>query len=270
MDKITVFANAKLNLSLAVNGVGRDGYHEIDTVMTKVDINDIVTVKKSRSVAVLCRGIDGEDNLAFKAATLFFEKSQINGGAQIIIEKYIPVSAGLGGGSSDAAAALVALNTVYGNPLSEEELLEIALLLGSDVPFFIKGETARATGRGEILTPIENNVKCACIVYKIGEKPSTGKMYAALDREDYKNPDMERVISSLKKGDLKGWLLSAGNAFSVLWEEGEAERFLNENGADKVLLTGSGPSRFAVFSDTEKAKFVFEKFKEYTDECFLI
>ena len=149
--KIKAFA--KVNLSLDVTGKRADGYHTLSSVFQSVSLSDIVEIKKADSISVKCSdtSLNGEDNLCNTAAVKFFEAAKIQGGAEIFIEKHIPLAAGLGGGSTDAGAVLKGLNELYGKPLSEQKLLEIALSLGADVPFCMVGGTKLCEGIGEIM-----------------------------------------------------------------------------------------------------------------------
>ena len=134
-------ANAKINLSLKITGKREDGYHLIDTVMHSVSLFDELEINKADSINLRCdeSDIPQEKNIAFKAASLFFERTRLQGGADIVLKKNIPFPAGLGGGSADAAAVLLALNKLYNANLSQEALCQMALKLGADVPFFING-----------------------------------------------------------------------------------------------------------------------------------
>ena len=135
MQSLKIKANAKINLSLSVLGKRFDSYHELDTVMQSISLNDTVYIEKSDKITVECGELGGEDNIAFKAAAAFFKASGINAGAKIKIEKRIPSAAGMGGGSADAEAVLVGLDKLYEAELSYERLLSVAVKLGADVPF---------------------------------------------------------------------------------------------------------------------------------------
>lgn len=248
---IRVTANAKINLALSVVGRRADGYHEIDTVMQSISLGDIVKLKKSRTVSVGCStaGLEGGKNIACRAAELFFEKSGINAGADIYIEKHIPQAAGLGGGSADAAAVLCGLNRLYDAGLSYAALCSAAGALGADVPFFISGGTQRAEGTGEKLTKLPAFGGGVFLLAKQGEKRSTGEMYAQLDLKKYPRPDINALVSALGKGPFDGLFK---NSFSVCWN-GEFEKRLEKTGALAVSLSGSGPFRFALFPDIPSA-----------------
>ncbi|MCJ7812117.1 4-(cytidine 5'-diphospho)-2-C-methyl-D-erythritol kinase [bacterium] len=158
MKSLSLRSYAKINLGLLLLDKRKDGYHNIATVFQQIDLYDIMTFRKGSS-AIEITATDpaipsNKKNLAFKAFQLFQKKLAIQEGLEIYIKKYIPVGGGLGGGSSNAATTLLAVNHLYGNPLSDTELNRIAAHLGSDVPFFLKGGTALGQGRGEMLTPL--------------------------------------------------------------------------------------------------------------------
>lgn len=269
---VTLIANAKINLGLDIKGKREDGYHTIDTVMQSVSLSDKITVKKAHKISVVCdKGdITPEKNIAFKAAELFFSSSKIKGGAEIKIEKNIPLAAGLGGGSADAAAVLLALDRIYTTNLSNEKLCELALELGADVPFFINGGTARCEGIGEILTSLKP-LKTGCfLLIKQGEKPSTGEMYSRLDSMDYPRPDMVATVKAVENSDLKALAEVIDNSFIAVNSQFAFERELKEKGAIAVSLSGSGPTCFGIFDNIKNAKSAETHLKKQSIECFLV
>ncbi|MBR5872142.1 MAG: 4-(cytidine 5'-diphospho)-2-C-methyl-D-erythritol kinase, partial [Oscillospiraceae bacterium] len=156
MNSISLKAPAKINLFLDITGTLPNGYHEIASVMQTIDLFDYVKVQKADKISVKCDGLDLEEekNIAYKAAKLFFETAKIDSGAEIIIDKRIPMQAGMAGGSADAAAVLYGLNKIFEEPFSSEELCAIGAKCGADVPFSIMGGTMLAEVIGEKLTPI--------------------------------------------------------------------------------------------------------------------
>lgn len=250
--RIKVTANAKVNLALSVTGKRADGYHEIDTVMQSVTLNDTVTIRKDKKLTVVCSDseLNGGENIACRAAKLFFENSGLkNRGAKIYIEKRIPKAAGLGGGSADAAAVLCGLDRLYGTGLSYDTLCRLALELGADVPFFIEGGTQRAGGTGEKLTKLTAFSGGVFLLARQGEKISTAEMYSQLDSKEYIKPDINALVSALGRGTFDGLLK---NSFSACWQDDFEER-LEKTGASTVSLSGSGPYRFALFADIKSA-----------------
>ena len=254
MESVKFAVNAKINLSLAVVGKRPDGYHDLDTVMQTVDISDGIFIKKSPVFKFECNKFGGEENIACKAARRFFEAAHTAPAAEIKIEKSIPSSAGLGGGSADAAGVMAGLNALFNTGLSSAELCKIAVTLGADVPFLIDGGTQRARGIGEILTPLPHMPDCTFLIVLAGEKPSTGEMFARLDRLNYPKPDIEKTMRAISNGSYAELTQALGNSFSALWNGEKITEKLYKYGADAVSLSGSGPARFAVFSDEEKAR----------------
>ena len=254
MQSLKIKANAKINLSLSVLGKRDDGYHELDTVMQSVSLNDAVYIEKSDKLTVKCGEFGGEDNIAFKTARAFFAESGIKAGAAIRIEKRIPSAAGLGGGSADAAAVLCGLDRLYETKFSYKKLLNIAVKLGADVPFLIRGGTARARGIGEVLEPLSPLCGCYFLIAKGEDKLSTGEMFSRLDSAQYDKPDIDRTVFALNSGDLSAVLSSMDNSFSELWRESRVKDELLKTKADAVSLSGSGPAWFAVYLDKDRAE----------------
>ncbi len=255
-NSLTVKANAKINLSLAITGKREDGYHLIDTVMQSVSLYDTVKIKKSDNLTLKCSldHLSGEDNLGIKAAKLFFEKTGISGGAEIYIKKRIPEAGGMGGGSADAAAVLLGLDRLYETNLPFETLSEIAVELGADVPFFLIGGIVRCTGIGEILTPLKNLNKGYFVIAKTGTKPSTKEMYNRLDNEPQKEINVSKAVSSIESGDLTSLCEEMDNSFSAVWGDNPLLEALNGLSPLGASLSGSGPTCFAVFETKSQAK----------------
>lgn len=254
--EIKLTANAKINIGLDIKGKRDDGYHFIDTIMQSISLGDKITVKESSSISVKCDGsdLDNEKNIAFIAAKLFFETTKIVGGAEIFIEKHIPMAGGLGGGSADAAAVLLALNKMYDQNLSSEKLEEISAKLGADVPFFIKGGTKRSTGIGEILTPIKPLKKGWFLLINSGVKPSTGEMYRRLDSENPPHPKMNEIASAVESNDLSKLSAVIDNSFVSVNEKFLLADKLKDLGAVGISLSGSGPTWYGIFEDYETAQ----------------
>lgn len=264
-------ANAKINLSLAINGKRDDGYHLIDTVMHSVTLFDEINIEKADILTVECDkyNIPQEENIAYKAANLFFSEVDINSRAKITIKKNIPAAAGVGGGSADAAAVLLGLNKLYNANLSYNTLCEMALKLGADVPFFIKGGCQRAQGIGEELTEITPLKSGYILLAKADTKPSTAEMYRLLDSKDPEVLDTEKVIEAIENNDLN--LLSKGlfNAFLSVWGESELKQTLELLNPLCVSLSGSGPTHFALFDDLEKAKSAQNILQNRNIDCWI-
>lgn len=264
-------ANAKINLFLSILGKREDGYHLIDIVMQSIGLYDTITVKKSRDIKVRCNigEIENENNIAHKAAKLFFDITGIKGGADIKIKKRIPMAAGLGGGSADAAAVLCALNKIYSADLRVEELEKAAATLGADVPFFITGGTARAEGIGEKITKLPDFKDGCFVLVKKENKPSTAEMYNKIDNENFELETADEFIEVLNSGDCLKTSQKFSNSFALAWQGSAAHRLLADSNADAVSLSGSGPVWFGYFEDKKKAKDLYRRLKKSGISCWL-
>ncbi len=262
--------NAKINLMLSITGKREDGYHLIDTVMQNISLCDYISIKPSAKLSVICKesDIENENNIAYKAAELFFKETGVTGRAQIKIKKTIPLAAGLGGGSADAAAVLLALNKIYNTRLSNERLEQIALCLGADVPFFITGGTKRAEGIGEKLTAIKHLNNGYFVLVKADKKPSTAEMYKRLDSEDHQKPDVESAVTALENQDIYSLAKLMDNSFIAVWNNSEVKARLLEFNPLCVSLSGSGPTWFAFFEDKKNARLCYKSLKKQKAECY--
>lgn len=271
-----VKAYAKLNLYLNIVRVREDGYHELDMIMQEVDLADILTLTPATEITVDCPGVAQEKNLAYRAAKAFFQKNGIAGGVQISIEKHIPSEAGMGGGSSDAAAVLRALNDLYGKPLTEKRLWELALPLGADVPFAVSGGTARAQGIGEILTPIQNRLQVSYIIVKPRRGVPTGEAFRLADHQPVEIPpgNIENCICALETGNPE---LFAENTYNALTHAGkilcpEIQQILATlskiPGCAAAFMTGSGSACVGMFPETADAESAQQHLKEIFPEAF--
>ena len=263
--KITLKAPAKINLYLDVGARRPDGYHDIKSILHTVDLCDTVTVDTDcDGIFLTCSDTSlptGRENLAYKAAEVFFEKSGINAAAQIHIENKIPVCGGLAGGSTDAAAVLKGLNEAFDYPFSSDTLFRLGAALGADVPFCINGGCALCEGIGDRLTKLTTLSGVCCVIAKGGEGVCTASAYADIDsrfggslNKDFGN--FAVVLSAVKNGDVKGVCDYAYNIFEevVLPRHSTALRLKTEfgrHGAMLSMMSGSGPSVFALF-DSEK------------------
>lgn len=254
---ITLKANAKINLTLDILGKRSDGYHEIETIMQSVSLCDTVAITKSKNIELKCSipRLSGEDNLAYKAAELFFNTTGLKCGAVINIEKRIPLAAGLAGGSADAAAVLVGLDTIYETNFGEEKLCEMGLKLGADVPFCIIGGTMLAKGVGEKLNEVPSMPDCSIVIAKTGKKPSTGELYAQYDRcQPKKRPDTEKMLNALKTKSVRDAASNLCNVFEEITPKClSLKQKMVEYGAVGTSLSGSGPSVFGIFLNENDA-----------------
>ena len=270
--KITLLAPAKINVCLGVTGKRADGYHDIDSVMQTIGLCDkiSVSVKENacgKKIDVLCPGheeLNGENDIAYGMAQIFFEYTKIeNYEVTIEIEKVIPMEAGLGGGSSDAAAVVLALNELTGARLSEAELMELGAKVGADIPFLICRGTAFVQGIGEKIEPCRPLPAVPVLVaYPYNERVSTGKAYAAIDAHGKFSctEDFEKMKTAVLAQDIEGIGALAYNIFESVIPEGSVIFRIKEEmlaqGAVFSLMSGSGSAVFGVFrekSDAEKA-----------------
>ncbi len=258
----TIKAPAKINVRLKVTGRRPDGYHELVSIMVPVDIFDTIDLNLSsdRQIMIGCRGREipaDETNLAYRAARDFMSCSGIKDGVSIVLSKNIPVAAGLGGGSSDGAAVLLALNHMYSNPLSEPELHSLALKLGADVPFFLMGGPCLATGIGEVLEPIPGWPESWYVIVTPLLQVSTAWVYRNLKLQlttgeyDYIVKTLKNdtfTISGVLENDLETVTTASFPIINTL------KKLLVDAGAEGAIMSGSGPSVFGVFASQEKAE----------------
>lgn len=265
MEQLTIYAHAKVNLTLSVGAKRPDGYHAVETVMTGVSLRDTVTLTTGgeRDTLICDRAVTerAEDNLCMRALALFFRRTGLprREGVAIGLSKRIPMQAGLGGGSSDAAAVLRGLRALYAPQLTDDELEELAAGLGSDVPYFIRGGTVLATGRGERLAPLPAMPPCAYVIVKPEESYSTAAMYAAMDGvPSAASGGSDAVQEGLRTGELSAIAAGLGNDFQRVLPPGSAVpaivTALRQQGALNAQMTGSGSAVFGIFRCREAAE----------------
>lgn len=254
---ITLKANAKINLTLDILGKRCDGYHEIETVMQSVSLYDTIAIEKCEKIMLSCSvpQLSGSENLAYRAAELFFEMVGLNCGAGINIEKRIPLAAGLAGGSTDAAAVLAGLDALFETNLRKEEICDMGQKLGADVPFCVSGGTMLARGIGEKLIPAPSMPDCVIVIAKAGKKLSTGRLYAQYDSiKPKKRPETEKMLFALKSKSLNDVANNLCNVFEEVAPQClDLKKKMIENGAAGAALSGSGPSVFGIFENENDA-----------------
>ena len=221
-------AYAKINLYLEVVGKRENGYHDLVTVMQSVSLADILTFTRREGEGVVLDAGDAlpadDSNLVIKAAKAYFAASGAPFGVDIRLEKHIPMAAGMGGGSADAAATLRALNTLDQNRFSDDALVEIAAEIGADVPFCLLGGTRLCRGIGEVMTPVSNKLNCALVVAVAGEGVSTPTAFGALDKlyDDFKDFDknalLVKLLDGMEKGSISDTVSALFNRFEVAVE----------------------------------------------------
>jgi 4-diphosphocytidyl-2-C-methyl-D-erythritol kinase len=274
-----VKAYAKINISLDVVGKRDDGYHLLKMIMQNIDLYDLITVEKASSgISITCNKPyipTDERNLAYKAAKLFKDTYNINGGVTINIRKNIPVAAGLAGGSTDAAAVLKCMRSIYGVNISDEDLEMLGLKIGADIPYCIKGGTALCEGIGEIITSLKPFKNHILVLVKPSFGVSTKEVYGSLDiTKIYKHPNTNGLISAMEAGDIQFISRNMRNVLeNVTLRKHYCLRDIKQEflrmDALGTLMSGSGPTIFAFFEDMVKAQICYEKMKEKHNEVFI-
>jgi len=274
-----MFAYAKVNLALAITGIRPDGFHELQTIMQSLALADrLIIERQGREIVCECGELSGPQNLAFRAAKLFFDKLDFEDGIKITIEKRIPVQAGLGGGSSDAAAVLMGLNQLYDAPLSFAEIFELANRLGSDVPFCLKGGTKWAEGRGEILSDLPSPPDVPVVLAKPKRGVNTAMAYRKFDEtQAFSHLDRTLWDKALTSGDIKEIAALFHNdlekpCMELVPEIRRTKALLAELGCFGVLMTGSGSAVFGIVEDEGQAEAIVQQLaaKEDFDGLALI
>ncbi len=281
METLYEGAYAKLNLTLDVLGKRPDGYHDLRSVMQTISVRDDVEIDigTGKPWKLLCTNEaipTDETNLAWKAAKIYCDALHKDpGGLEIRIHKRIPVEAGLGGGSADAAAVLRALNRHYGEPLSLFALAELGAQVGSDVPFCVLCGTAMVEGRGEQVRKLPDIPDCIFVVVKPDFSVSTPELYRKLDGVDIaKRPDNKAMESALLAGDLLKVAQNLCNVFDPVVTDEHLEMnyiksLLHQYGAVGYQMTGSGSAIFAVVSEFEVAAVICNMLKENYPNVFI-
>lgn len=267
MKQAVVEAHAKINLTLDVTGKRPNGYHDVCMVMQSIGIHDVVTVCTGTGTGQIeltmsnCVLPSDSSNLAWRAAALFLEQQKLNcDGISIEIEKHNPIAAGLAGGSTDAAAVLVLLNQLYDTQLSVEQLMEIGVKLGADVPFCIAGGTMLAEGIGEQLTPLPHAPQAYVVLCKPPFAVSTPAIYRAIDAVEISaRPDTRTMLTALDQGELKAVAAQLYNVMQPITAQMHPEvdeicAVMREHGALNAIMSGSGPSVFGLFDDLTAAQ----------------
>lgn len=276
----SLMAPAKVNLTLDILGKRTDGYHELVTVMHQIDLADRIYLEKDgidiRVSSNSSQIPDNEDNLAYKAARLMYEKFELREGLQIYIEKNIPVGAGLAGGSTDAAAVISGLNELYGLRLELPALLELGAQIGSDVPFCLMGGTALARGRGEILRQLHEGPLLHMVLVKPDFQISTRAVYQAFRLEKVlKSPDTTAFLAAWHNYDMINIAREMSNVLETVSMEEHPEiaaikKQLLAGGALNSLMSGSGPSVFGLFASQEVAEEAYIKMQSQYKESYIV
>ena len=266
LPSITVAAHAKINLTLYVGNKRPDGYHDIDSIMHQIALADEITVSAADSLRLtVAEGTApaGEDNLMWTAARRFLDAASLTKGLSMTLKKRIPSPAGMGGGSADAAAVLLAANEVYDHPLSQDELLSLAANLGADVPFCLAGGCARCQGIGEKMTPVTPWHGLPLVIVRPEVSVSTGAAYAQIDAAPHKRPDTtEQMMQALKEKDISLLSASLMNHFEEglfpLEDELACTAAALSRFGRPFQMTGSGSAFFLIADDLKEASHIAE------------
>ncbi len=264
-DTVTLKALAKINLGLDVLGRRENGYHDVRMVMQTIYLYDNVTVQKTEEAGIHLEcnlfylPVD-ETNIAYKAAKLLMDEFDIKEGVRIVLDKHIPVAAGLAGGSANAAAVLVGMNRLFSLGLSQKQLMERGVSLGADVPYCVMRGTVLAEGIGEILTPLPPLPKCYVLIAKPGISVSTKTVYEKLDSQEIsEHPDIDGILEGLDKQDIYKVAASMGNVLETVTIGDypiieDIKDVMKQDGALNAMMSGSGPTVFGIFDDKSKAR----------------
>ena len=273
MDEISLKALAKINLGLDVLGKREDGYHEVRMIMQTIHLYDRVEIKKTKSPHIHVETnlfylpVD-ENNLVYKAAKLMKTEFKIKEGVRITLQKFIPVAAGMAGGSSDAAAVMVGMNRIFNLGVRQSRLMELGLKIGADVPFCIMRGTALAEGIGEKLTALPPMPKCPILIAKPAVSVSTKNVYEQLHlTEATEHPNIDLIAENLKKKNLKGVAENMGNILETVTVKEfpvirEIKKLMKENGALGAMMTGSGPTVFGIYHNEKDIRKAYDALKQ--------
>lgn len=274
-----VKAYGKVNLSLDIVGKREDGYHFLEMIMQTIDLYDVVNVVKIPSgIEIRCNKNyvpTDRRNIAYRAAELFLETFKIKSGVRIEIEKNIPVAAGLAGGSTDGAAVIKAMNGLFKTNASKEKLSEIGVVIGADIPFCIYGGTALIKGIGEDVTPLKSFENHILVLVKPNFGVSTKEVYGAIDiKKIHKHPNTKALIEAIERNDEKFISYNMKNVLEnvTLNKHRVLKDIKNEmikRGAEGALMSGSGPTVFAIFDDMLKAQRCYDAMKKNFNEVYI-
>lgn len=273
-------APAKINLTLDVLHKRPDDYHEVEMIMTTVDLSDEVWLRELRGDEIRIKSSEhfvpnNHKNLAYQAAQLLKQKFNITKGVEIVLEKKIPVAAGLAGGSSDAAATLRGLNRLWDLNLSAAELAILGAEIGSDVAFCVHGGTALATGRGEKIKTLPVPPKCWVILAKPSISVATGTIYCNLNLAGVVRPNTSAMLQALETNDYKLMCQSLGNVLESVTTKMHPEvsvlkEKMTQFGADAVLMSGSGPTVYGLVEHESRLPRIYNGLKGFCPEVYAI
>lgn len=273
MRELKLKARAKINLGLDVVRKREDGYHEVRMIMQMINLYDKITLRKKAEPGITVTANlsylpVNEDNLVYRAAKLLMDEFQVDGGLEIELQKYIPVAAGMAGGSTDAAAVMVGVNRIFQLGLNKKQLMERGVKIGADVPFCIMRGTALAEGIGEELTPLPAMPHCSLVIAKPKIHVSTKFVYGNLKvRELTEHPDIDGQVQALRENDLEQLVARMGNVLETVTIPAypvidEIKHTMMKYGAMGAMMSGSGPTVFGIFEKEDKAQEVCRLLKK--------
>ena len=276
--ELTFKSYAKINLALKVLGKASKGYHKIETVMQLVDLYDTMSFEKLDEDSIVVNStnkeLENEDNLAYKEASLLKSKFHVKFGVRINIEKIIPLASGLGGGSSNAATTLTALNKLWKLKIPEKKLIDLSTDLGSDTPFFITGSTALVYGIGDKLKPVKKSHKMNIVLINPGFKVYTKDAYKMIDKfkrskrkPNSKSPPIQNLIKSMAQNDFEGIASNISNDFEEMLLKkypimSEIKSNMLRNRALNATVSGSGPTMFGIFESIYTAREAYYELRD--------
>ncbi|WP_036607851.1 4-(cytidine 5'-diphospho)-2-C-methyl-D-erythritol kinase [Oribacterium sp. P6A1] len=274
MDSVKLQAYGKINLSLDVLKQRADGYHDVRMIMQTVKLHDNIDMQKTREPGIkLSTNLSflpvNENNLMYRAARMLLDEFDIKEGVSMHLKKVIPVSAGMAGGSTDAASVLYGMNKLFNLGLSSDDLKKRGVKLGADIPFCLMRGTALSEGIGEILTPLPKLPPCPIVLAKPGISVSTKFVYQNLhvnDLPESSHPDVDSVIEALKKHDVREIAENMGNILESVTckhypEIEDIKTVMKDLGAVNAIMSGSGPTVFGIFDDARMAKKCYESLR---------
>lgn len=264
-DTLQLKAYAKINLALDVVGKREDGYHEVRMIMQTVKLYDKLTFRLLEEDTIRLKTNVGflpcdENNLIYKAVQCLKEQYHVKQGMEIDLYKCIPVAAGMAGGSTDCAAALIGASKLFGLHLDKQTLMKIGVQLGADVPYCIMRGTALSEGIGEILTPLPSVPDCKILIAKPPVGVSTKFVYEHLDEQGIEvHPDVDGMVQAIREGNLRGITERMGNVLENVTVPDcpvidQIKKCMIEQGALNAMMSGSGPTVFGIYEEKEKAE----------------
>lgn len=273
-------APAKINLGLDIVGRRSDGYHDLSMIMVSVDLNDYITVSEIDDNAIIVESNNhkmplNDKNDVFKAAKLIREAYHISSGVKIELQKSIPICAGLGGGSTDAAATIRALNQLWQLHLSKQEMVAIGLEIGTDVPYCLEAGCAFVSGKGEIVEHLDHHPLAWVVLVKPDFGISTRTIFPEIDCQTISRVDIASLKEAILTGNYKQMIANMGNSLEDITIKRKPfiqkikQRMLS-CGADVALMSGSGPTVFALCQSEKKANRIVNSMRGFCNEVYKV